>query len=101
MQYRVAVIVSVVLGAVIVADGIVKTSRARLHVSTVKSKVSTMSQRQLAVGVKECDAPPESGERSKHDADFCAEVTRALDDEPLQIVQVPQTTSMPDPHPQK
>jgi hypothetical protein len=97
LQYRVAIIVSVVLGAAIVADGIVRTSRARLHVSTVKTNVSTMSQRQLAAGVRECDAQG-SGERTKHDADFCAEVARALDAEPLQIVQMPQTISMPDPH---
>jgi hypothetical protein len=93
MHYRVAIIVSVILGATLITDGIVRTSRARQHVSMVKTNVSAMSQRQLAAGVGECDASPASTVSAKRDGDFCAEVTRALDDQPLQIVNVTQTRS--------
>jgi hypothetical protein len=89
-RYRIAIIVSLLLAAILVADGFIRTSRARHHVSVVKTNVGAMTPQELAVTVRECDPPDGSGEKAKHGRDFCGEVTRALDAEPLQIVLAPK-----------
>jgi hypothetical protein len=92
VKYRVAIIVSLVLAAILVADGFIRTSRTRHHVSVVKTNVGAMSEHELTAAVRECDPPEGSGEKAKHDGDFCAEVTRALDAQPLQITTLVEPT---------
>ena len=86
MKYHIALIVLLILGASIVADGYVRTGRARHQALMVNANVLTMSQQQLAISLGECDSPSPAGEHVKRDATFCAEVARVLDNQPLQIV---------------
>jgi hypothetical protein len=81
-----AVIVIAVLGGIVIGDGYLKTRRAEQSTSTLHANVAAMSNQQLAGAVRDCDPPPGSGQLSNHDAAYCAEVMRVIEDRPLQAV---------------
>jgi hypothetical protein len=89
MRHRIAVALFVILGAIVIGDGLVKSRRAEQNSSTLTSRVAALSPQQLAVSVAECDARQRQGGSGPHDAAFCAEVSRRLDNQPLQIVDTP------------
>ena len=96
MKYKVvAVIVLLVLAALAIGDGYLRTRRAERRILTMKSQVSGMSIQQLARAEAECDSapaarvPPTRGPATWRDGEFCEEVARAIEAEPMHIVNVP------------
>jgi hypothetical protein len=85
MQYL-AVIGVVLLGGIVIGDGFVKTRHAEQSTSTLRATISAMSIQQLARELRDCDPPPGLGPPPNHDAAFCAEVMRVIEDRPLQAV---------------
>jgi hypothetical protein len=83
----VTVVAVVILAAIFMGDGYLKTRRADEKTSALKTAVSGMSIQQLARASEECDPAQSSGGAVKHDAAYCAEVFRAIEAEPLQIVE--------------
>ncbi len=89
MKYKAAAIVLlVIIGAVVIGDGFLKTRHIEQNTSKLKAAVSALSIQQLAVSIADCDAERPPGERRLHDAAFCEEVRRRLDTEPLQSVDI-------------
>jgi hypothetical protein len=86
MKYKVTVAAAVVLAVLFVGDGYLRTRRVDQKTGALKSAVSTMSIQQLAKASEECDLA-RAGGQVKHDAGYCAEVFRAIEDQPLQIVE--------------
>jgi len=91
MQYL-AVIGIVLLGGFVIGDGYVKTRHAEQGTSTLRATIAAMSIQQLARELRSCDPP--SGAPINHDAAFCAEVMRVIEDRPLQAV-APERSSPP------
>ena len=89
LKYKVTVVVGAILAVIIVGDGYLRTRHADQKASGLKSEVSAMSIQQLARASEECDSAQSSGAPPKHDEAYCAEVFRAIEAEPLQIVQPP------------
>jgi hypothetical protein len=89
MKYKIAVTLFMVLCAIVIGDGLVKSKRAERNSSLITETVAALSPQQLAVSVAECDAQQRPGQARPHDAAFCAEVSRRLDNQPLQIVDTP------------
>ena len=89
MKYKVTVAAAVVLAVLFMGDGYLRTRRADQKTGALKTAVSTMSIQQLAKASQECDLAQASGQ-VKHDAGYCAEVFRAIEDQPLQIVVTPR-----------
>jgi hypothetical protein len=85
MQYL-AVIGVVLLGGIVIGDGYVKSRHAEQSTSTLRATISAMSVQQLAGELRDCDPPPGLGPPANHDAAFCAEVMRVIEDRPLQAV---------------
>jgi hypothetical protein len=89
LKYKVMVVAAAILAVVVAGDGYLRTRRADQKASGLKTTVSAMSIQQLARASEECDSPQSPGAPAKHDAAYCAEVFRAIEAEPLQIVQPP------------
>jgi len=81
-----AVIGVVVLGGTVIGDGYLKTRRAEQSTSTLHATVSAMSIQELAGALRDCDPPPGGGPPLNHDAVYCSEVMRVIEDRPLQAV---------------
>jgi len=89
MIFIVAVVaVLAVLGALFIGDGYLKSRRIEQTTSTVRASLSAMSIQELAGRVRDCDPPAGSDQRAIHDAAYCAEVMRAIEDRPLQAVKI-------------
>lgn len=88
MKYKVAVVTVAILAAVVIGDGYLRTRRADQKASVLKSAVSAMSIQELARASEECDSAQSPGGTAKQDAAYCAEVYRAIEDQPLQIVEM-------------
>jgi hypothetical protein len=84
--------VGAVLAAVLIGDGYLRTRRASAHAVTLKTAVAAMSIQELARRVGECEPSPGSGAPVKHDAAYCAEVMRAIEQRPLQLVEPSKST---------
>ena len=89
MKYKVTLVAAVVLAVIFMGDGYLRTRRADQKAGALKTAVSTMSIQQLAKASEECDLA-QAGGQVKHDAAYCAEVFRAIEDQPLQIVETPR-----------
>jgi hypothetical protein len=96
MKYTGAVIVFACLAAIFIGDGLVKTKRAGQKAQSLTATVSALSSQELAARVRDCEAARQPRQaRPPHDAAYCAEVMRVIDNQSLQIVTTPQRT--PDP----
>jgi len=89
MKYRAVAIVSVILAAAIIGNGLLNKRRIHHQATALKSTVSSMSLQELAARAAECESAPPPGARPLHDAAYCEEVMRALDNQPLELVKVP------------
>jgi len=89
-KYKVTVGALVILAVLFLGDAYLRTRSAAQKTSELKTAVSAMSLQQLAAASKECDEALSLGGRAKHDAAYCAEVFRAIEDQPLQMVEVPK-----------
>ncbi len=85
MRYL-AVVGVVILGVVVIGDGFIKTRHAEQSTSNLRATIAAMSIQQLAGALRDCDPPPGAGQPLKHDAAYCAEVMRVIEDRPLQAV---------------
>jgi len=90
MKYKVAVGALVILAAILIGDGYRNSRRAEQNTSNVRAAVLALSPQQLAASGTECDTQRRPGEPPPHGAAYCAEVSRRLDDQPLQIVDLPR-----------
>ena len=93
MKYKAALVLLVILSAVVIGDGFLKSRHVEQNTSKLRAAVAALSIQQLAVGIADCDAQHPKGERGLHDAAYCEEVRRRLDTEPLQSVEIPATNS--------
>jgi hypothetical protein len=82
------VVAVAIVAAIFMGDGYLRTRRADQHTSVLKSKVSAMSIQELARASAECDSEKSPDVQAKQDAGYCAEVFRAIEAEPLQIVEM-------------
>ncbi len=89
VKYKIALTLGAILGAILIGDGLVKSMRAERHSSQLTATVEALSPQELAARVAECESPPQPGKPPRHDAAYCAEVSRRLDNQPLQIVDTP------------
>ncbi len=87
LKYKLTVVAAVILAVIFMGDGYLRTRRADQKTGALKTAVSAMSIQQLAKASEECDLA-QAGGRTK-DAGYCAEVFRAIEDQPLQIVATP------------
>jgi hypothetical protein len=92
-----AVIAVVIFGGMVIGDGYLKTRRAEQSTSTLHANVSSLSIQQLAGELRDCDPPPGSGQPVNHDAVYCAEVMRVIEDRPLQAVDTAPRSPPPRP----
>lgn len=88
---KVIAVVAVILALIFVGDAYLRTRRADQKTGALKSAVSGMSIQQLAKASAECDSAQAEGRPT--DAGFCAEVFRAIEDQPLQIVETPRPST--------
>jgi hypothetical protein len=89
LKYKLVVVAVVILAVIVVGDGYLRTRRADQKASGLKSAVSAMSIQQLARASEECDSAQSPGAPAKYDAGYCEEVFRAIEAQPLQLVQPP------------
>lgn len=87
--------VGAVLAAALIGDGYMRTRRASAHALTLKTAVAAMSIQELARRVAECEPSAGSGAPVKHDAAYCALVMRAIERQPLQLVEPSKSTPAP------
>jgi hypothetical protein len=80
---------------VVIGDGLLKSKRAERNTTTLRAAVAALSPQELAVAVAACEAPVRRGEPPRRDAAYCAEVSRRLDEQPLQIVETPAVGGKP------
>jgi hypothetical protein len=85
------VVAAVIVALIFIGDAYLRTRRADQKTGALKSAVSAMSIQQLAKASEECDLA-QAGGRAK-DAGYCAEVFRAIEDQPLQIVETPRPST--------
>ena len=88
MKFTIAAIVSMILCAIVIGDGYIKSRRAKQNAVTVSSSLATMSIQELSRRSEECDQSQGRGQPGKHDADFCAQVWREIEARPLEVVDV-------------
>ncbi len=88
MMAAVALLVLIILA---IGDGYLRTRRADRRVSTMKSQISGMSIQQLARAAAQCDSalPAQAAPAKRGDTEFCEEVARAIEAEPMHLVTVP------------
>jgi hypothetical protein len=89
MKYKAAIVLLVILSAVVIGDGLLKSRHVEQKTSKLRAAVAALSIQQLAVSIVDCDAERPQGGRPLHDAAYCEEVRRRLDTEPLQSVEIP------------
>jgi hypothetical protein len=89
LKYKVMVVAVAILAIIVVGDGYLRTRRADQKAVGLRSAVSAMSIQQLARASEECDSTQSPGAPPKHDPGYCAEVFRAIEAEPLHMVQPP------------
>jgi len=77
-----------ILGALFIGDGYLKTRRVEQTTSTLRASLAAMSIQELAGRVRDCDPPVGSDQRVTRDPAYCAEVMRAIEDRPLQAVEI-------------
>lgn len=94
MKYTVVVIVLACLAAIFIGDGWVNTRRAAQKAQSLTARVSALSPQELAARVRDCDSGQPGRAGQPYDAQYCAEVMRVIDNQPLQIVTPPRR--MPD-----
>ncbi len=90
-KYTIA-IVSVILMAVAIGSGYVKTKHAEHNKGTLISSLSAMSIQELSARSKQCDESPAARGSGRHDSDYCTAVWREIEARPLQIVESPEGT---------
>ena len=88
MKYKAAIGLLVILSAVVIGDGFLRSRHVEQKTSKLREAVSALSIQQLAVSIADCDAQRPQGGRPLHDAAYCEEVRRRLDTEPLQSVEI-------------
>jgi hypothetical protein len=94
----VAISVAAVLATLVfVGSGYLNTRRADRESEDLRAKVHAMTLQDLAAAIARCDATPGSEEPRREavppgavrrDAVYCEDVTRELDNRPLEIVKV-------------
>ena len=89
MKYKVTIVAAAILAVIFMGDGYLRTRHADQKTGALRTAVSTMSIQELAKASEECDAA-HAGGAVKHDAVYCAEVYRVIEDQPLQIVVTPR-----------
>lgn len=87
MKFRAVAAVSLILGASLIVDGYLNSRRAEHRIAVRTTTLKAMNIQELAARVRECD-PPEGTAPSNRDADYCAEVMRAIEAQPLQAVRI-------------
>lgn len=90
-RLKLTLVAAVILAVIFMGDGYLRTRRADQKAGALKTAVSAMSIQQLAKASEECDVA-QAGGRPK-DAGYCAEVFRAIEDQPLQIVETPRRST--------
>ncbi len=95
MRYKVTVVAVLILAAIVIGDGYLRTRQANQRQVTLEASVARMSIQQLARLSAECDAAQSPGAPATHDAGYCAEVWREIEARPLQAVKVPSPPSVP------
>lgn len=88
MKYNIAMILLVLLGTVVIADGYIRSSHDKQNLLRVRTTVSAMSPQKLAAGISNCDPVRSSGEHPKYKSTLCSEISRALDEQQLELVVV-------------
>jgi len=88
MKYTPIMIILAILAAIVIGDGYRHSRRASQKTQSLQASVSAMSIQQLAQSSQECDSASSPGEPTKHSAAYCAEVWRAIEDQPLQAVEM-------------
>ena len=95
MKYKLTVVAVVILAAIVIGDGYLRTRQANQRQVTLKASVAGMSIQQLARLSAECDRSQSPGAPVTHDASYCAEVWREIEARPLQAVKVPPPANVP------
>ncbi|HEY2781157.1 MAG TPA: hypothetical protein VGI90_10285 [Steroidobacteraceae bacterium] len=86
-KYTVAIVVLVILGVIAAEMAFRVTHRVDEKPVTLRSTLSGETIQQLVRRSSECHEP-QPGEPVGRDADYCAEVFRAIEARPLQIQQI-------------
>jgi hypothetical protein len=94
MKYNVAIIVFVLLGAIVVTDGYIKSRHVEQKVLSVRANVPAMTPQHLASSIAECDPVWPMHEAPIQKSTFCTEVNRTLNEQRLQIVNVPPVPTL-------
>ena len=89
----VAISAAVVLATLVfVGSGYLSTRSADRKADDLRGKVHAMTAQDLAAAIARCDATPSPDEPRggavRHDAAFCEDVAREVDNRPLEIVNV-------------
>ncbi len=92
MKYKIMMAAAAILAVIFMGDGYLRTRRVDQKTGALRTAVSAMSIQELAKASEECDAA-QAGGAVKRDAVYCAEVYRAIEDQPLQIVVTPRPTT--------
>jgi hypothetical protein len=88
MKYNIAMIVLVLFGVVVIANGYIQSNRDKQKLLQIRATVSAMSPQKLAAGISNCDPVRSSGEHPKYKSTLCAEISRAIDEQRLELVDV-------------
>jgi hypothetical protein len=77
---------------VFIGNGYLNTRRADRKAEDLRAKVHAMTLQDLAAAIARCDAAPAPDEAGRaaprRNAAYCEDVTRELDNRPLEIVKV-------------
>jgi hypothetical protein len=77
---------------VFVGSGYLNTRRAERKADDLRAKIHAMTLQDLAAAIAQCDAAPSPDEprrgAMRRDPAYCEDVTRELDNRPLEIVKV-------------
>jgi hypothetical protein len=94
IKYIIVTIAAVITlaAAAFIGNGYLNTRRADRKAEDLRAKVHAMTLQDLAAAIARCDAAPAPDEprpaAPRRDAAYCEEVTRELDNRPLEIVKV-------------
>jgi hypothetical protein len=101
MKYDIAIIASILMVTVLIGVSYLDSERTDQHVVTVRATVSSLSVQQLAPEVRACDRFRGRYRSREPRIVYCAEVTRAMDSQPLQAVVIRRDFRVPAPHLQR
>ncbi len=87
IRFRAVAAVSLVLCAILIGNGFLNSRRVEHRAAARTTTLRAMNIQQLAARMRECD-PPDGSAPINRDADFCAEVMRAIEAQPLQAVRI-------------